>query len=223
MTKKNQAPSRNRKNCDEKLSAPDGDRMNSWQYIFVMSSGKVLLRRFSTLLALAFTFSVVFSCLAQAESKRTLISSANPKNLNLCSALPKSLAHSLIQSPGSCLGDHPSGGQSFQDIAGSAGYKSVIPSSGEYVVLNRYYIGKSLSGEIGDAKADIMQYSPSSFSEPKGVGQYAISTFKKYAKIRLYSSAWVSGSYEYTLDIFSSSITQANGLKAMRTIAHSTP
>lgn len=175
--------------------------------------------RVGAMISLLLVLNIVSESLVQADSQNMKFSTTSPKILNLCSVLPKSLALLRIPSPGACVGDNTSGGISSSNSSGSAGY-SIPPL--QSVILNRYYVNSSLLSEIDDVKAKIMQYSPSGVTEPKGAGQYAMSDFISYGKVKNYDSAWVSGPYEYTLNIMSPKVTQAIGLQVTKLIAHVT-
>jgi hypothetical protein len=141
----------------------------------------------------------------------------------LCKEFPEKFALLVLPKAGACDA-LPSSTGAPNSV--SCQYGKLGPSY-QFINLSQQYYPTHRSAEVPYARAQITAWgaigSPG-VTQPKGIGQYAISFFvPRGAGGRTYRAAWVNGPYVYELFVSSAKVTAKSGLQLMRLIASTMP
>jgi len=174
-------------------------------------------------------FVVIVSCSLSGATSLTMSGIANGSSLNsrtttgtLCKAFPEGIALTVLAGAGSC-DESPASSQTPGFILCWYGKEWMAQ---RYISFSQQRTSEDRSKEIFSAQSQITAWvsiaSPR-VTQPTGIGQYAITYFGLSGNKHMFWSDWVNGPYVYDLEIWSSSVTQASGLRVTRQIASTTP
>ncbi len=180
-------------------------------------------RSFLGRLSLVFVASCSYCVVARMGNSGDASGAASHSQITsvaLCKEFPERFASLALPKAGSCDAVPTGPNLAFCQ------YGKLRPSY-QFITLSQQYYPAHRSAEVPYARAQITAWgdigSPN-VTQPKGIGQYAISFFVgRGAGGKTYRAAWVNGPYVYRLEVSAAKVTPKSGLHLMRLIASTTP